>query len=153
MPGDTKALIEKIEALPAERIAEIEDFVEFIRLREEDRTLTRAASAPSFRRGWDNPEDDADKESPVFSAYPAYIYVLSVFVLIGTLFSLCAGYAFPGPVTSAAFPIFLTLWWLLYRSIRRQDNQRTAYGAANSPPNSNPRSMTMRLGSAWPRSS
>ena len=35
-----KALIEKIEALPAERIAEIEDFVDFIRSREQERTLT-----------------------------------------------------------------------------------------------------------------
>ena len=30
MPADSKTLIEKIEALPAERIAEIEDFVDFI---------------------------------------------------------------------------------------------------------------------------
>ena len=41
----------KIAALPAERIVEIEDFVDFIRLREQERTLTRAAggaSAPAF---------------------------------------------------------------------------------------------------------
>ena len=31
MPPDTQALIEKIRALPAERIAEVEDFVDFIR--------------------------------------------------------------------------------------------------------------------------
>jgi hypothetical protein len=62
MPADTKALIEKIEALPAERIAEIEDFVDFVRLREEERALTRAtaaASIPSFAAIWTNPEDDA----------------------------------------------------------------------------------------------
>ena len=35
MSANTQALIEKIQALPAERIAEIEDFVDFIRLREE----------------------------------------------------------------------------------------------------------------------
>jgi hypothetical protein len=35
MPANTQALIEKIQALPAERIAEVEDFVDFIRLREE----------------------------------------------------------------------------------------------------------------------
>ena len=29
-PADTQALIEKIEALPAERRAEVEDFVEFL---------------------------------------------------------------------------------------------------------------------------
>jgi hypothetical protein len=61
MPADSKTLIEKIEALPAERIAEIEDFVDFIRLREQERALTRAAataSAPSFAAVWSNPEDD-----------------------------------------------------------------------------------------------
>jgi hypothetical protein len=30
MPNDTDGLIEKIRALPAERIAEVEDFVDFI---------------------------------------------------------------------------------------------------------------------------
>ncbi|HEX5326372.1 MAG TPA: hypothetical protein VFW75_06865 [Acetobacteraceae bacterium] len=62
MPAHTQALIEKIEALPAERIAEIEDFVDFIRLREEERALTRAASAASvsaFAVIWNNLEDDA----------------------------------------------------------------------------------------------
>jgi hypothetical protein len=61
MPADTKALVEKIEALPAERIAEIEDFVDFIRLREQEQALTRAAaaaSAPAFAAIWNNPEDD-----------------------------------------------------------------------------------------------
>ena len=55
MPADSKTLIEKIEALPAERIAEIEDFVDFIRLREQERALTRAAA---FAEIWSNPEDD-----------------------------------------------------------------------------------------------
>lgn len=62
MPFDTKSLIEKIVALPAERIAEIEDFVDFIRLREQERMLSRAAaaaSAASFAAVWGNPEDDA----------------------------------------------------------------------------------------------
>ncbi|HEY8872606.1 MAG TPA: hypothetical protein VIM52_06220 [Stellaceae bacterium] len=62
MPADTKALVAKIEALPAERIEEIEDFVDFIRLREQERALTRAAaatSAPVFAAIWSNPEDDA----------------------------------------------------------------------------------------------
>jgi hypothetical protein len=60
MPTDSKTLIEKIEALPAERIAEIEDFVDFISLREQERTLTAAAaaSAPAFVVVWSNPEDD-----------------------------------------------------------------------------------------------
>jgi hypothetical protein len=60
MPADSKTLIEKIEGLPAERIAEIEDFVDFIRLREQERAPTRAAaaSAPAFVAIWSNPEDD-----------------------------------------------------------------------------------------------
>jgi len=61
MPPDTQALIEKIRALPAERIAEIEDFVDFIRLREQQRALTRAAaqtSAPAFAAIWSNSDDD-----------------------------------------------------------------------------------------------
>jgi hypothetical protein len=62
MPPHTQALIEKIRTLPAERIAEVEDFVDFIRLREQERTLTRAASAasaPAFAAIWNNPDDDA----------------------------------------------------------------------------------------------
>ena len=58
-------LMEKIQALPAERIAEVEDFVEFIAARERERTLTRAAaaaSAPSFAAIWSNPEDDSYDE-------------------------------------------------------------------------------------------
>jgi hypothetical protein len=61
MPPHTQALIEKILALPAERIAEVEDFVDFIRLREQERALTRAAaetSAAAFAAVWSNPDDD-----------------------------------------------------------------------------------------------
>jgi hypothetical protein len=47
MPSDTRALIDKIQALPAERIAEIEDFVDFIAARAQDRALVHAASAAS----------------------------------------------------------------------------------------------------------
>jgi len=58
---NTKALLKKIEALPEERISEIEDFVEFIAGREQERSTTRAAnaaSAPAFAAVWSNPEDD-----------------------------------------------------------------------------------------------
>ncbi len=61
MPANTRALIDKIEALPAERIAEIEDFVDFIAARAQDRALVHAASAastPTFAKIWDNPDDD-----------------------------------------------------------------------------------------------
>ncbi|MBF0269293.1 MAG: toxin-antitoxin system, antitoxin component, Xre family protein [Alphaproteobacteria bacterium] len=61
MSPSTQALIEKIEALPADRLAEVEDFVDFIRSRDQDRQLSRAAvkaSAKSFDSVWNNPEDD-----------------------------------------------------------------------------------------------
>ena len=56
------ALIEKIRALPPDQLVEVEDFIDFLRLREQQRALTRtaaAASAPAFAAIWDNPEDDA----------------------------------------------------------------------------------------------
>ncbi len=56
-----KALIEKIRRLPAHRVAEVEDFVDFLRSREEiGDSLTRTVSEisePAFARVWDNPED------------------------------------------------------------------------------------------------
>lgn len=54
------ALIRTIRSLPPEKVAEVEDFVEFLRQRE-DRQLTRAAGklAEAFRRVWDNPADAA----------------------------------------------------------------------------------------------
>ena len=55
-------LLEKIRRLPPERVAEVEDFVDFLRQRDEERGLTEAASRLSeaaFGRVWDHP-DDAD---------------------------------------------------------------------------------------------
>ena len=60
MPAN-QALIEKLNTLPADRLHEVEDFVDFLRLRDQDRTLVRAAgaaSAPAFAAVWNNPEDD-----------------------------------------------------------------------------------------------
>jgi hypothetical protein len=57
-----RVLIDKLEALPPERIAEIEDFIDFIRQRDQDLQLTRAAamtSEPAFAKVWDNPDDAA----------------------------------------------------------------------------------------------
>jgi hypothetical protein len=52
-------LAEKLEALSPEQIAAVEDFVEFLRARGQDRALTRAAaSAPAFEPIWSNSEDD-----------------------------------------------------------------------------------------------
>ena len=55
-----KDLIEKISTLPPDKRAEVEDFVDFLRSRLEDRRLTQAAmklSEESFRKVWDNPDD------------------------------------------------------------------------------------------------
>ncbi|WP_298374947.1 hypothetical protein [Azospirillum sp.] len=62
MSPATQALIEKIEALPPDRLSEVEDFVDFLRMRDQERGLIRAAaatSAASFAAIWENPEDDA----------------------------------------------------------------------------------------------
>ncbi len=61
MPADAQSLIEKIRTLPADRLVEVEDFVDFIRLREHERALVRAgavASDAAFAAIWNNPEDD-----------------------------------------------------------------------------------------------
>jgi len=53
-------LIEKILQLSPARLAEVTDFVDFLRIREENRALTQAAaqtSAPSFAAVWDNDTD------------------------------------------------------------------------------------------------
>jgi len=57
-----RELIDKLEALPPERIAEVEDFVDFLKSRDTDRQLTRAAAKaaePAFATVWDNPDDAA----------------------------------------------------------------------------------------------
>jgi len=65
MPGTSqldRALIEKLKELPPQRLAEVEDFVDFLRDREADRTLVRMASVtsePSFAKVWNNEEDAA----------------------------------------------------------------------------------------------
>ena len=61
MNPSAKLLIEKIEALPPERIAEVEDFIDFLGQREQERMLARATakvSAPAFAVIWNNPDDD-----------------------------------------------------------------------------------------------
>lgn len=55
-------LLEKIRRLPPDKRAELEDFVEFLNVRNEDRRLTEAASRLSekaFRQVWDNEADSA----------------------------------------------------------------------------------------------
>jgi hypothetical protein len=62
MNSNASALTEKIQSLSAEQIVEVEDFVEFVRLRGQERRLARAASTVStaaFEAVWNNPEDAA----------------------------------------------------------------------------------------------
>ena len=53
-------LFEKIRTLPDDKVSEVEDFVDFLRQRDEDRRLTQAAaqfSEDALRKVWDNPDD------------------------------------------------------------------------------------------------
>jgi hypothetical protein len=55
-----QTLIEKIQSLPPERVEEVEDFVDFLKTREQDRALVQAAarlSENAFSKVWDNPDD------------------------------------------------------------------------------------------------
>jgi hypothetical protein len=55
-----QTLIDKIRSLPPEKLAEVEDFVDFLKTRDDDRLVTLAAaklSEDSFRQVWDNPDD------------------------------------------------------------------------------------------------
>ena len=59
--SNPQSLIDKIKALPPERLDEVEDFVDFIASRANERSLTRAAAATSgaiFSNIWSNPDDD-----------------------------------------------------------------------------------------------
>lgn len=58
MPEDT--LLRKIQSLPPERVAEVEDFVDFLTTRSQDQRLTMAAarlSKQAFAAVWDNADD------------------------------------------------------------------------------------------------
>ena len=55
-----QVLLEKLRALPPERRAEVEDFIDFLQNRESDQHLARSAaqvSEPAFKAVWDNPDD------------------------------------------------------------------------------------------------
>jgi len=55
-------LIAKLKQLPPQRVAEVEDFIDFLRTRDAGRALSRAAAKtaePAFARIWDNDADAA----------------------------------------------------------------------------------------------
>ncbi len=60
-----KDLVEKIRALPPNKVAEVEDFIDFLQMRDTDRRLTQAASRLSedaFHQVWEN-SDDAEYDN------------------------------------------------------------------------------------------
>ena len=53
-------VVHKLQMLSPERISEVEDFIDFLRQRDSDRNLTRAAMAASesaLEAVWNNPDD------------------------------------------------------------------------------------------------
>jgi hypothetical protein len=61
MDGNINTLAEKLQTLNSDQIAVVEDFIDFLRLRGQERALARAsaeASRPVFEEIWNNPEDD-----------------------------------------------------------------------------------------------
>lgn len=55
-----KLLIDKLNRLPPERVAEVADFVDFLKIRDQDHALAHAAlrvSEPLLDRLWANSED------------------------------------------------------------------------------------------------
>ena len=62
MNAPDQVLFDKINQLPPQRLAELEDFVDFLRTREDDHRLAAAAakaSEASFSQVWDNDDDAA----------------------------------------------------------------------------------------------
>ena len=62
MNAADQALFDKIKQLPPQRLAEVEDFVDFLREREAEQRLTQAAakaSEASFAQVWQNDDDAA----------------------------------------------------------------------------------------------
>ena len=55
-----KQMLHKLQLLPPERLATVEDFIDFLYQKNRECELTQAASMTaeaSFNRVWDNPED------------------------------------------------------------------------------------------------
>ena len=62
MNAPDQALFDKIKQLPPQRMAEVEDFVDILRAREDENRQTHAAdkaSEASFAQVWDNDDDAA----------------------------------------------------------------------------------------------
>jgi adenosine/AMP kinase len=62
MNAPDQVLFDKIKQLPPQRLAEVEDFVDFLRTRENEQRFALAAakaSEASFAHVWDNDDDAA----------------------------------------------------------------------------------------------
>jgi hypothetical protein len=60
--SNEQQILEKIRSLPLSQRIEVEDFIDFLSQRRDDRQTVLAAtqlSEPSFAQIWDNPEDAA----------------------------------------------------------------------------------------------
>jgi len=56
-----RTLIQKIRSLSSDKIAEVEDFVDFLSQKDRDRHLLQASNKlaeEAFKKVWDNSEDD-----------------------------------------------------------------------------------------------
>jgi hypothetical protein len=65
MDAIPEALLDKLKSLPPDRLAEVEDFIDFVRPRARDRALTAlalAASESALAMVWYNAEDAAYDE-------------------------------------------------------------------------------------------
>ncbi len=59
-PQQIDQVIQKLQALPPERVTEVEDFIDFLSQRDTERGLARAAmtaTEPTLNAIWDNPDD------------------------------------------------------------------------------------------------
>ena len=57
-----QVILDKLQRLSPEKIAEVEDFVDFLQQRELEDQMTKTATRlaePSFQKVWDNLEDGA----------------------------------------------------------------------------------------------
>ena len=60
MATPAEDILDKLKELPADKLAEVEDFVDFLRMRNEERRLAQATtklSESTFEKVWDNPDD------------------------------------------------------------------------------------------------
>jgi hypothetical protein len=59
-PEHIEQMVKKLERLPSERVAEVEDFIDFLNYRDENRGLAQATqriSEQTLHTVWNNPAD------------------------------------------------------------------------------------------------